>query len=68
MACQRGDDIIEELSANLKLNSQNRDQWAKRIEDHILHFSTSEGDSSNRVAGHGGHKLKNIETVDDSKI
>jgi hypothetical protein len=61
------DEMINELSLNNTLKTKNKTQWEKRIRDHILHLSTSDGDSRNRAAGHGGHKLPVIET-NDGKI
>jgi len=58
--------MIDELSKNPDLTEKNITQWKKRIEDHIVHLSSSEGDSRNRASGSGGHSLK-IAISEESK-
>ena len=51
-----------ELSKNPALKAKSINQWEKRIKDHILHLSSTEGDSRNRASGVGGHNLRVKET------
>ena len=46
------------LSSNKALTSKDLKAWEKRINDHIEHLATKEGDAKNRASGVGGHNLK----------
>ncbi len=60
-------EMIEKLVANNTLTPKNSAQWEKRIRDHILHLSTTKGDSRNRASGQNGHNI-NIKTTAKGKI
>ena len=54
-------EMIDLLSKKTNLKQKSKSQWEKRIRDHLLHLSTSEGDSRNKASGQGGHNLPIIE-------
>ena len=50
--------MIDKLNKNPNLKIKNRSKWLKRIQDHILHLKTIEGDSRNLSSGISGHNIK----------
>ena len=57
------DDMIDELINHSEFKRKNRKHWYKRIEDHIQHLNTIEGDSRNKKWGPGGHNLRVTNSV-----
>ncbi len=61
------DQMITKLKSNPNLKPKSDIKWEKRVNDHILHLSTKDGDSRNRAEDLNCHNLNLIEN-EEGKI